>query len=344
MIRSLFAIALLCAPAAGQDTPESADKVADLSDALHPRVKMTTSMGDIILLLDADKAPETVLNFVKYARDGHYDNTIFHRVINGFMIQGGGFTGDLVQKPTRAGIKNEWRNGLQNARGTIAMARLGGKPDSATAQFFINVVGNSNLDRPQQDGAAYAVFGKVVDGLEVVDAIKVVATEKKGAHAHVPVEPVVIKSVTVVSDFDEAVVRQTLVDAAAREAALFDATVAEIEEETHKRFEKTESGLLYMVIEEGTGPSPTLDDRVEVHYTGYFLNGQKFHSSHDGNQPLSTKVTGLIKGWQEGLVKMKVGGKSKLIIPYHLAYGERGRSGIPPKSDLHFDVELLSIE
>ncbi|WP_435870044.1 peptidylprolyl isomerase [Eleftheria terrae] len=163
-------------------------------------VKMSTSMGDIVLKLDAAKAPKTVANFVQYARDGHYDGTVFHRVIDGFMIQGGGFTPDMKQKPTRAPIPLESRNGLNNERGTIAMARTM-DPNSATAQFFINVKDNASLDGSGgRDG--YAVFGKVVSGMDVVDKIKNTHTgNKKDAqgmvHQDVPTEPVIIKQVTV---------------------------------------------------------------------------------------------------------------------------------------------------
>lgn len=157
------------------------------------RFKLTTSKGDITLELDEKNAPESSKNFAQYVDAGHYDGTIFHRVIDKFMIQGGGFTPDMKQKPTRDGIPNEWRNGLKNARGTVAMARLGGKPDSATAQFFINVVDNGFLDRPQPDGAAYAVFGRVVDGMEIVDKIRSVRTGNKAGHSDVPVEAVLIQ-------------------------------------------------------------------------------------------------------------------------------------------------------
>ena len=169
------------------------------------KIKMTTNHGDIHLELDGERAPISTQNFVEYAKAGHYDGTIFHRVIDGFMIQGGGFTPDMKQKATRATIKNEWQNGLKNTRGTIAMARLGdSRPnprtvDSATAQFFINVADNSFLDRTQPDGGAYAVFGKVTSGMDVVDKIKGVRTGNKGGHGDVPTEPVVIQSVTIES-------------------------------------------------------------------------------------------------------------------------------------------------
>ena len=160
------------------------------------KVTMETSMGTITLELDDAKAPETVANFVQYAKDGHYDGTIFHRVIDGFMIQGGGFTRDMNQKETREPIRNEAMNGLKNLRGTIAMARTM-VVDSATSQFFINLVDNAFLDfqNPTPQGFGYAVFGKVVDGMDVVDQIAKVKTGFSGPHQNVPDEAIVIKKV-----------------------------------------------------------------------------------------------------------------------------------------------------
>ncbi len=165
--------------------------------ALAQNVKIATSMGDIVVQLDAAKAPKTVDNFVQYVKAGHYNGTVFHRVIDGFMIQGGGMTPDLKEKPTRAPIPLESRNGLSNVRGTIAMARTN-VPDSATAQFFINVKDNAFLDAARSpDGNGYAVFGKVVQGMDVVDKIRKVETGQKGPYGDVPVQPVIIKSATI---------------------------------------------------------------------------------------------------------------------------------------------------
>lgn len=158
------------------------------------QVLMKTNKGDIVLELDADKAPKTVANFLRYVDEGFYDGTIFHRVIKGFMIQGGGYTPDMVRKPTHDPIENEAKNGLKNRRGTIAMARTG-EPHSATAQFFINHVNNPNLDYPGHDGWGYAVFGKVVSGMEVVDAIANTATGRYGPMNNVPRETILIQSV-----------------------------------------------------------------------------------------------------------------------------------------------------
>ena len=161
-----------------------------------PKVRLKTSLGDIVVQLDPAKAPKTVENFLQYVKDKHYDGTVFHRVINGFMIQGGGFTPDMAQKPTRPPIPLEAGNGLKNDKYTIAMARTG-DPNSATSQFFINVKNNDMLNAPSPDGHGYAVFGQVIEGQDVVDKIKAVATGNKGPYQNVPTTPVVIESATV---------------------------------------------------------------------------------------------------------------------------------------------------
>ena len=169
-----------------------------LAGAVHaqqpgPRVKLATSAGDILVELDQAKAPQTVENFLQYVKDKHYDGTVFHRVIDGFMIQGGGFTPEMQQKPTRAPIALEAGNGLKNDRYTIAMARTG-NPNSATSQFFINVKNNDSLNAPNPDGYGYTVFGRVVSGTDVVDKIRAVQTGNKGGMQNVPLEPIIIKS------------------------------------------------------------------------------------------------------------------------------------------------------
>jgi peptidyl-prolyl cis-trans isomerase A (cyclophilin A) len=157
------------------------------------KVRLTTSMGDVVLDLDRAKAPKTVDNFLGYVSAGHYDGTVFHRVIDGFMVQGGGVTAELKEKPTRAPIPLESRNGLTNVRGSVAMARTS-DPNSATSQFFINVKDNPFLDAANtRDGHGYAVFGKVVQGMDVVDKIRIVKT----GGANVPLEPVIIRKATV---------------------------------------------------------------------------------------------------------------------------------------------------
>jgi len=167
--------------------------------AADPQVELRTSMGTIVLELDREKAPQSVDNFLQYVKSGHYDGTIFHRVIPGFMVQGGGFTPDMQEKPTRGRIKNEAGNGLRNATGTVAMARTP-DPHSASAQWFINVSDNGFLDfkAPTESGYGYAVFGKVVKGMDVVNRIVAVPTGRKGPHENVPAKPVVIERAQII--------------------------------------------------------------------------------------------------------------------------------------------------
>ena len=187
MTRSLFRGTCIAAAALALATPLA---------AWAQKVKLATSAGDIVVELDAAKAPKTVDNFVQYVKAGHYDGTVFHRVIANFMIQGGGMTADMKEKPTRAPITLESRNGLANTRGTLAMARTG-IPDSATSQFFINVRDNDRLNAtPSGEPNGYAVFGKVVSGMDVVDKIREVPTGSKAGHGDVPNMPVTILKAT----------------------------------------------------------------------------------------------------------------------------------------------------
>jgi len=194
----LFLAGMLLAPLAVAQDPGAPED--------RPRVRLETNRGTIVLALRPDKAPKTVANFLEYVRADHYDGTIFHRVIPGFMIQGGGFTPDFEEKPTREPIPNEADNGLHNGVGTVAMARTG-RPHSATAQFFINVADNGALDfrSKTRRGWGYAVFGKVVDGMETVKAIAATPTGAAGPFPKdVPQKPVVIEKAQVVADEEEA--------------------------------------------------------------------------------------------------------------------------------------------
>jgi cyclophilin family peptidyl-prolyl cis-trans isomerase len=185
-------MAVLLAAALFSSDGASAEKAPA---AANPKVAFETSLGRFVLELDQKKAPVTVENFLGYVRSGHFDGTIFHRVIPGFMVQGGGFDAQMSQKRTGAPIVNEAKNGLKNDRGTVAMARTN-DPNSATAQFFVNTVDNAFLNKaPGNDG--YAVFGKVVEGMDVVDRIEKVRTANRGGHQNVPVEPVVVTKASI---------------------------------------------------------------------------------------------------------------------------------------------------
>ena len=173
--------------------------MSSANESDYPRVKLETSHGDIVLELNTEKAPKTVENFVQYVKEGHYDGILFHRVIEGFMIQGGGYDERMGERKTRSPIENESRNGLKNSRGSIAMARTSA-PHSASSQFFINHRDNANLDYPSFDGWGYAVFGQVVEGMDTVDSI---ASTKTGAvrpfSSDAPLEPVVINKAVIIS-------------------------------------------------------------------------------------------------------------------------------------------------
>ena len=171
--------------------------VCAFAQTLQPQVQFKTSAGNFVVELNPKAAPKTVENFLQYVNSGFYNGTIFHRVINNFMIQGGGFTPEMNEKTTRAPIPSESQNGLKNVTGAIAMARTS-NPNSATAQFFINVKDNASLDYPNPDGYGYTVFGKVVSGMDTVEKIKGVATTRKGMYQDVPATPVVIESASVV--------------------------------------------------------------------------------------------------------------------------------------------------
>lgn len=360
--------------AADTDKLKTAENPSDSSMAWD-YVLMSTNKGDILLRLNKTQAPVSTANFLKYVNDGDYNGTIFHRVIGDFMIQGGGFDENYEKRPANAPIKNEWTNGLKNENYTIAMARLGGNPDSATNQFFINVKDNAFLDRPQGDGAAYAVFGHVIAGKKAVDAIRDTPTQDRGGpHVTSPVDQVVIQSAKQV-DFKEAV---KIATANGEQASVCsdmtpnEKQASEVAAKIKNAMEKkqmlsktdvepkelpgmavdraadgsNEDGLMWWTIKEGTGVQPvSTADTVKVHYTGYLLDGTKFDSSVDRGEPIEFALNRVIPGWTVGVGSMKVGETRKLQIPATLGYGARGAGGvIPPNATLVFDVELLDVK
>ena len=351
--RSIFALAAFCLMGAVAVNSRAQEGASGLT----PRVKLSTSVGDIILELDAAKAPITVLNFLRYGEEGYYNGTVFHRVIDGFMIQGGGYDLEMDQKEEgiHEPIKNEWRNGLKNLPGTIAMARLGRKPDSATNEFFINIADNTFLDE-SKDGAGYAVFGKVVEGADIVDKIAKAEVDYhpkyRAGQPVTPVETIAITSIELLSEFDRAAAEklaEKAKDAQSRvamgldpvEEKLLAETMEKIEGETGKKFQTTDSGLMYIALKEGTGAHPKRTDEVKVHYTGWMLDGTEYETSRGRNQPATVVLNQAIAGWTEGVAKMRVGSKWKFIVPPALAYGKRGKAPtIPPDAVLIFEIEL----
>lgn len=366
-------------PVAADAAPAStsADKLVN--------VRMTTNMGEMVVELNAEKAPITVANFLKYADAGFYNDTLFHRVIPGFMIQGGGYGIGLIEKPTEAPILNEWQNGLKNVKYSLAMARKN-DPHSATAQFFINTVDNPRLDANDEatarslGGAGYAVFGKVVAGTGVVDAIRMVPTRNEQAIGFqpMPIEPVVITKIERLSGDalpDAVKAADASVDKANAELKRRNDAKQALENEAKQRFldqgkalgtpeeqftkamdlikskgvdtaagSKSATGLWSLETKPGEGAMPTATDTVKVHYTGWLVNGNKFDSSVDRGVPAEFALNGVIAGWTEGVGAMKAGAKRYLVIPYELAYGANGRPPvIPPAATLIFEVELIEV-
>ncbi len=315
-------------------------------------VRMATTRGDIVLALDEERAPVTTKNFMQYVQDGFYDGTIFHRVMENFVIQGGGFDAQGNKKDVRDPIVNEWENGLRNSRGTISMARLGGRADSATSQFFINVADNGMLD-VARDGAAYAVFGRVIEGMDVVDEIRAVATGQGtldgGSRPAVPTEPIVIETAREVesSDLDDDAMatlttyRQRVEQLEQAREASFEEIVSALDESD----DELEGGLEYHDAVGGTGTSPTLRDGIAIVYTGWLTDGSKFDSSLDSpSGPIAQfPLGGLIEGWKKAMPEMQVGGIRYLRIPPDMAYGSSGRPGIPANSTLIFRIELVAV-
>lgn len=337
-----------------QPTDESADATSETT--LNPRVRMHLNFGDetqsFVLRLNGERAPITVHNFVRYANEGFYEGTIFHRVIKTFMVQGGGYTAamDLKQEGLHEGIENEWENGLKNDAYTIAMARIGGRPNSATAQFFINVVNNAQLSMAQRDGAGYAVFGHVIEGKDVINKIRDASLRADpklaGMGPVVPETPIVIEKVEVLDAVDMSAFEKQVEKAAAERAAAKEAEMKEVLEGMAALGEvtQTESGLHYVMMKKGEGPNPTLESKVKVHYAGTLTNGTEFDSSYKRGTPAEFPLGNVIQGWQEAVQLLQPGGKMKVYIPYELAYGERGRPPvIPPQAPLIFEIELLEI-
>lgn len=329
--------------ATAQDTAKSAD------DPMHPRVRVETTVGAFVIELDGEQAPVTVLNFVQLVHDKHYKGTIFHRVIKGSIIQGGGYTPDMESKPLvrEHPFDDRWHNNLKNTKGSVALIRGTGPHGSGSAEFYINMTDNKRLDDSKL-GGLYSVFGRIVGGFDTVERLHNLPLgphEKYagGQSAVVPVTPVVIRSVELLSPFNPMRVQHAAYQARALQDEKAAALVKELESQTGNKAVKTESGVMYVDVVVGKGFSPQLFDTIEINYEGRLLSGNVYETTFD-TKPVLRELSKLIAGLQEGLLTMREGGRRTIVIPPHLGFGEGGVPGmIPPDSWLIFDIEYLAL-
>jgi len=321
------------------------------SASLQPTVKIETTLGEFVVELDAERAPVSAMNFIDYANDGYYSGTVFHRVVKGRMIHGGGYTADfqIKMKGLRDPIRYEGGNGLLNRRGTIAIYRRFDDLKSAQSQFFVNTADNDQLDL-LRDGSSYVVFGRVVEGMDVIDRINDVSVGPRpgfaaGLSPFVPVEAVIIKSMRVVAPLDRPTAEaKAKANLRAAEMTL-ETRIAELENETKSSVVESKSGLRYIDRKVGNGAFPNPDDTVELNYQGTLLNGAEFDrsKSRDGGV-FAAKVNDMIRGLREGLVTMRESGQRVFIVPPELGFGMDGVPGkVPPGATLFYEVELVSI-
>jgi len=319
---------------------------------VHPRVKIQTTLGDIVVELNAEKAPLTVTNFLDYAADRYYDGTVFHRVVRTSLIHGGGFTPDMKEKSEglKDAVRNESFNGLTNSKGTIAMFRRTDKADSATSQFYINVEDNPPLDQ-LRDGTAYTVFGRVIEGNDTLERIRntpvaVHPSYAAGRNPVVPVKPVVIRSIRLLTPFDRERALALAKTAKVTPVDRLNALIAAMENDAGRPMVTTDSGLRYVDLKVGAGPFPLPEDTVDVLYRGTLLDGTEFDSSYrKSDSPISLKLRDAIKGLREGLESMREGGRRMLVVPPELGYGTVGVPGrVPPNSTLIFEIQLVEVK
>ena len=348
----IVALAIAVCGCNGRKTTEPAEPLASGPATLRPTVKIATTLGDIVVALDAENAPGTVINFLDYVTDKFYDGTVFHRVVSKSMIQGGGYTPDMTEKKVglRPAITDESYNGLKNDRWTMAMFRVPGNLTSAQTQFFINLADHPTLDR-LRDGSGYTVFGRVIDGIDTVGRIR---DARVGTHPNyaagknpvVPVEPVVIQSIRLLTPYDRTAAVALAEAGKKLRSDRVNLVVKRLENEAGIKAVTTESGLRYVDFRAGKGAFPLDEEAVEINYQGTFPDGREFDSSsQQANGPVTINIGTTIKGLREGLLSMREGGKRTLIIPPELAYGANGvPSKIPPNSTLIFEIEFLSVK
>lgn len=350
-IRWFFFLACLVGPLRAQETaaPKAA---ADDGPSLQPQVVIETNLGEILIELDAEKAPLMVMNFLDYGKGGFYEDTIFHRVVKGRMIHGGGYTRDLKLKESglRDPIKYEGNNGLLHSRGTVGAYRRFDSLDSAQAQFFINTADNTNLDR-LKDGTSYAVIGRVLDGMETVEKIENVPVGTHpdlaaGLSPYVPKDPVVIRSLKVKRPLDRQKAEAIAALNAEAAADPVGFRVRHFENECKAKAVDTGTGLKFIECKAGTGAFPLGPDTVDIYIVGSLVDGTEFENSKNrGPGPMTVKVQDSIRGLREGLPKMREGARYIFVVPPEMGFGNEGVPGkVPPAATLFFDVTLEGVK
>lgn len=336
-------------PADDKARPASAESEAP---SLQPQVEFKTSQGDFVVELDAEKAPAMSMNFLDYVAAGYYNGTIFHRVVKGRMIHGGGYTDKMVLKEEglRDPVVYEAGNGLLHDRGTVGAYRRFDDLNSAQSQFFINTAMNENLNK-LKDGSSYTVFGRVLSGMDVVEKIENTAVTTNPALAagllpYVPAEPVIIKSAKIIKPLDKAkaeAIAKSNADALADPVGY---RVQYWENECKAKAQPTGSGLRFIDCKPGNGAFPMPQDTVSITYVATLVNGFEFDNSKTrGEGPLVTKVEETIRGLREGLQKMRESGRMIFIVPPELGFGNEGYAGrVPPGATLFYDVHLDGVK
>jgi len=314
-----------------------------------PRVRVETSLGEFTIELNAEVAPVTVSNFLRYVKDGFYNGTLFHRVTKD-VIQGGGYTQDMQLKSDglHEPIAQESRRGLYNQQYTVSLFRNPLLPKSGRTQFFVNIKNNPQLDL-LRDRTGYTVFGKVVDGTETIDKI---AKSKLTTHPDyargrskvIPDPPVIIKRMVQLDPLDEKKT-QSFVEIYRRRAEdPLGYRIEQYEKQTDAKPQTTKSGLTYLSLKEGTGAFPTDEDTIEFNFKGMLVDGFVFDTSlKRWNGPGKVEVSTLLPGLREGVSMMREGGRALLVLPPDLAFGEEGMPNkVPPNATTLYEIELLS--
>ena len=326
----------------------------------RPRVRFVTNMGAFVVELRPDLVPLTVLNFLRYVQDGFYEGTIFHRVMEGFIIQGGGYTPNmnLRSEGRYEPIMNEAHPKLRNTTGAIAMARQPGRPDSATSQFFINLSKNTSLDRRR--GMGFCVFGEVIEGMDTVEAISrvEVGTHPKYTSGDrqpvVPVESVIVQSTELISKTNvhqlEQMINQACGELKRRKQAIHQHTeevlnqmVAQMEEETDQKATRTDEGIYYVIVRPGGDQHPTPQHTIVAECETRIPEGTAVFSTYRIGSPCLLHLGEVIQGADIGLNLIGEGGEIHLVIPPELAYGSRGTRNIPPHSVISMKIEIVDL-